>query len=120
MGPATMSHITSLLNNRVLYGNTFYKTLYDKVANYLEAHFRCSLFIKLGKLLLPDATIVHVNILAPPVDDVPNAHGLTATLNRHDFLRVEIRKLTDAEIELISEIPRSARFYNAKIHTIPR
>ena len=66
-------------------------------------------YCKLGKPLLPDATIVHVNILAFLVDNVPNAHGLAATLNRPDFLRVGIRKLTDAEIELFSDIPRSAR-----------
>ena len=91
------------------YGNTFYQTSEKKVANSLETHFQCPLFIKVGKLMLPDATIVHINILAFLVEDASHAQRLTSTLNNNDFPHIEIRKLTNAEIELFSDIPRSAR-----------
>ena len=100
---------TSMMPNTVLYGNTFYQALYAKVATSLQSHFGCPLLIKFGKLMLPDASIVHINLVAFPIDNVANAESLAATLGSHDFPSVEIRTLTEAEIELLSDIPRTAR-----------
>ena len=53
--------------------------------------------------------VVHINLVAFPIDNVANAESLAATLGSHDFPSVEIRTLTEAEIELLSDIPRTAR-----------